>query len=149
MRRAERSSRTHPAALAASTPDGEADSWIMAAEDASLWQRVAAGDYYPHRVEDLSQVPVTRLAGRAAADEIWRAQIQGRTWLDAVVSDFAEHQAVNVFPVTPAVLVVAKSNSLRSYFPVLESPCAQTPQVRTRSNGTAARERECQLEPAG
>lgn len=106
---------THPAALAASTPDGEADSWIMAAEDASLWQRVAAGDYYPHRVEDLSQVPVTRLAGRAATDEICRAQIQGRTWLDAVVSDFAEHKAVNVFPVTPAVLVAAKSNSLRSY----------------------------------
>ena len=106
----------HPAGLAASTPDGEADSWLMAAEDASLWQRVAAGDYYPHRVEDLSQVPVTRLAGRAAAHEICRAQIQGRTWLDAVVSDFAEHQAVNPFPATPAILVVAKSNSLRAYF---------------------------------
>ena len=107
---------THPAALAASAPDGETDSWIMAAENASLWQRLAAGDYYPHRVEDLSHVPVTRLAGRAAADEICRAQIQGRTWLDAVVSDFSEHQSVNAFPATPAILVVAKSNSLRAYF---------------------------------
>ena len=58
---------THPVALAASARDGETDSWIMAAEDASLWQRVAAGDYYPHRVEDLSRVPITRLAGREAA----------------------------------------------------------------------------------
>ena len=106
---------THPAALAASIPDGEVDSWVMAAEDASLWQRVAAGDYYPHRVEDLSQVPVTRLAGREAAEGFCRAQIEGSTWLDAGVRDFAEHRAVGLHHATPTMLLVTKSNSLRDF----------------------------------
>ena len=102
----------HPVALAASAPDGETDSWIMAAEDASLWQRVAAGDYYPHRVEDLSKVPITRLAGREAADGICRAQIQGSTWLDAGVRDFAHHRGFDMGYAAPAILFVTKSNSL-------------------------------------
>ena len=104
----------HPLNLSASEPTDEADSWIMASEDASLWQRVAAGDYYPHRVKDLIQVPITRLAGREATEEICRAQIQGNTWLDAGVRDFEEHRAVGG-TVAPAILFFTKSNSLRDF----------------------------------
>ena len=106
---------THPICLSATAPGGKADSWIMASEDASLWQRVAAGDYYPHRVKDLSEVPITRLPGREAAAKICRAQIQGSTWLDAGVREFAEHRAIPMVPAAPAILFVTKSNSLRDF----------------------------------
>ena len=105
----------HPICLSASAPGGEAESWIMASEDASLWQRVAVGDYYPHRVEDLSKVPITRLAGREAVNEICRAQIQGSTWLDAGVRDFIQHRGIDMGYAAPAILFVTKSNSLRDF----------------------------------
>ena len=102
----------HPNHLASSNPAGDVDSWVMASENASLWQRVALGDYYSNRVDDLSQLPITRIPESDAADEICRAQIQGNTWLDAGVRDFAEHRTIGVGD-APVTLWATKPNSLR------------------------------------
>ena len=102
----------HPNFLASGDPPGDADSWVMASENASLWQRVAAGDYYPHRVGELSEIPIARPPKTSAVDEVCRAQVRGNTWLDAGVREFAEHRTIGIAPTAPMVLWMTKPRIL-------------------------------------
>ena len=103
----------HPCHLALGKPAGDGDSWVMASEDASLWQLVAAGDYYPHRVDELSEIQILRPPKENSAAEVCRAQIRGSTWLDAGVRDFAEHRRTGGAIAVPMILWVTKPSSLR------------------------------------
>ena len=109
---------THPRWLAPDKPPGDGDSWVMAAEDASLWQLVAAGGYYPHRVDELSGIEILRPPKETAFIEVGRAQICGSTWLDAGVRDIAPHQMIGGPGAIPMALWVTKPASLRecTYF---------------------------------
>ena len=104
---------THPVNLGAGDPEGGPASWVMAPEDASLWQSFAAGDYYMNRLDDLSQTSVTRLPDMDAVDEVCRAQFRRNTWLDAGVRQFTEHATIGSLGATSAILWVTKPNSLR------------------------------------
>ena len=103
----------HPCWLALGKPEGDANSWVMASDDASLWQLVAAGDYYPHRLDELSEVEILRPPSKSAFIEVCQAQISSSTWLDAGLRDFAEHRLVGGPGVVPMVLWVTKPGSLR------------------------------------
>ena len=103
---------SHPLHLEPGAAFDKVQSAVLSRPDGSLLERVAAGDYYPERVAQLTDEPGlgTRCAG--SLQDLVETQLDRTTWLDFGVSQFREHQIVGGPWSVPAVIWVAKLNGL-------------------------------------